>query len=139
MNKDYMELCFPALSENESFGRAVVAAFAARKNPTVDMLSDIKTAVSEAITNAIVHGYGGQDGVIRLKAWLDGDTLHISVSDDGVGIADVGKAMEPFFTTCPEGERSGIGFTMMQSFMDGVSVQSAPGQGTSVLMWKDIN
>jgi stage II sporulation protein AB (anti-sigma F factor) len=153
--KNEMELIFDAVSENESFARVAVAAFAAKSDPTVEELSDIKTAVSEAVTNAIIHGYenvwgytdkkeaaGGAAGInpgkVRLHCVLDEDVLHIEVQDRGKGIADLKQAMEPLFTTKPELERSGMGFTFMEAFMDELEVESRPGEGTTVRMQKRI-
>lgn len=133
-----IELRFSAISENEAFARQVVACFALRLNPSVAEISDIKTAVSEAVTNAIVHGYPDSEGQIVLKAEIKGNVLHINVSDDGVGIENLEEALEPFFTTKPEDERSGMGFTIMKSFMDNVNVVSNKGLGTSVYMTKLI-
>lgn len=133
-----IELRFSAISENEAFARQVVACFALRLNPSVAEISDIKTAVSEAVTNAIVHGYPDSEGQIVLKAEINGNVLHINVSDDGVGIENLEEALEPFFTTKPEDERSGMGFTIMKSFMDNVNVVSNKGLGTSVYMTKLI-
>ncbi len=135
MNEMYLK--FPSLSENEVFARNAVAAFVLPLNPTLTELSDVKTAVSEAVTNAIVHGYGGAaEGWIELKCRTDGDLLEIEVADRGRGIEDVARALTPFFTTLPGEERSGMGFTIMQTFMSGFSVSSAPGEGTRVKMSK---
>ena len=134
-----MELTFPSLPENESFARVVVAAFAVQLSPTVSEIADIKTAVSEAVTNAIVHGYAGTVGTVTLRASVVGcATLSIEVQDEGRGIEDVARAMEPFYTTCPEQERSGMGFAVMQTFMDDLEVESRPGEGTLVRMRKRI-
>ena len=134
-----MELTFPSLPENESFARVVVAAFAVQLSPTVSEIADIKTAVSEAVTNAIVHGYAGTVGTVTLRASVVGRaTLSIEVQDEGRGIEDVTRAMEPFYTTCPEQERSGMGFAVMQTFMDDLEVESRPGEGTLVRMRKRI-
>lgn len=133
-----METQFLSLPENEAFARVVIAAFAAQLSPTVSELADIKTAVSEAVTNAIVHGYEGRRGIVTLRAHIDGTLLTIDVTDKGKGIADIQRAMEPFFTTHPEQERSGMGFAVMQTFMDDLSVTSSPGHGTSVRMKKRI-
>ena len=131
---------FPALSENEPFARSVVAAYCMRFDPTLDELSDVKTAVSEAVTNCIVHAYAGTErGDVRLECAAEGDTLHITISDSGKGIADVARAVEPFFTTLEEEERSGMGFTIMQTFMTSFRLQSAPGQGTTVYMSKKFS
>ena len=119
-----MTMRFLSRSENEVFARNAVAAFALPLNPTLDELSDVKTAVSEAVTNCIVHGYRGKTGWITLSCRTEGNRLHIEISDDGAGIEDVRKALEPFFTTLGSEERSGMGFTIMQSFMDEFSVDS---------------
>ena len=128
-----MELVMESRSENEEFARVVAAVFASRLDPTLEELDDIKTAVSEAVTNAVIHGYRGGKGKITLAA-----TAWEKVRDEGVGIADVEQAMEPMFTTCPEDGRSGMGFSFMEAFMDQVEVVSAPGKGTSVTMKKKI-
>ena len=138
--KNEMETTFLSVAENESFARVVIAAFAVQLSPTVSEIADIKTAVSEAVTNAIVHGYEGSSGMVTLRAAIDDrSTLIVEVKDSGRGIADVPKAMEPFFTTHPEQERSGMGFAVMQTFMDDVDVESAPGKGTIVRMSKRIH
>ncbi|MDR3217292.1 MAG: anti-sigma F factor [Clostridiaceae bacterium] len=140
--KNYLKLTFPALSENESFARNAVAAFAVRANPTVEETEDLKTAVSEAVTNAVVHAYPQKDfdapPEIHIEADLCGNALTVTVRDEGVGIADVEAALQPFFTTKEDDERSGMGFTLMQSFTDGLTVTSAPGAGTAVRMIKFI-
>ena len=134
-----MRLEFMSLPENEGFARVAVSAFAVQLNPTLDVLADIKTAVSEAVTNAIVHGYEAEAGLVEITAALRSDgILQLSVSDTGKGIADISQAMQPFFTTQPEKERSGMGFAVMQTFMDSVDVDSAPGQGTTVRMTKRL-
>ena len=128
-----MKLEFLSVPENEGFARVAVSAFAVQLDPTLDVLADIKTAVSEAVTNAIVHGYGEKLGVVEITAALrTDDVLEIAVADKGKGIADVAQAMQPFFTTQPEKERSGMGFSVMQTFMDKVDVASVPGEGTTV-------
>ena len=138
--RNEMETTFLSVAENESFARVVIAAFAVQLSPTVSEIADIKTAVSEAVTNAIVHGYEGSSGMVTLRAAIDDrSTLTVEVKDSGRGIADVPKAMEPFFTTHPEQERSGMGFAVMQTFMDDVDVESAPGKGTIVRMSKRIH
>lgn len=134
MNK--MQLKFLAISKNEVFARNVVAAFALPLNPTLSELSDIKTAVSEAVTNCIVHAYDGNGGWITLDCETDADALHIVVSDSGKGIEDVDRALSPFFTTLPGEERSGMGFTIMQTFMSDFSLTSKVGEGTTVRMSK---
>lgn len=133
-----MEVNFLSVPENEAFARVVIAAFAVQLSPTVAEIADVKTAVSEAVTNAIVHGYEGTRGTVTMRAIIDGATLSIEILDRGRGIPNVEQAMEPFFTTHPEQERSGMGFAVMQTFMDEVDVQSTPGSGTSVRMRKRI-
>lgn len=136
---NHMRLEFDALPENERFARIAVSAFTVPFNPTMDVLSDIRTAVSEAVTNAIVHAYRETAGDIVLDATLREDgTLLLTVADHGCGIENIEQAMQPFFTTQPEQERSGMGFAVMQSFMDSVQVESTPGQGTRVSMEKRI-
>ena len=125
-------------SENESFARVVAAAFASALNPTAPELAEIKTAVSEAVTNAIIHGYENSVGMVRLEGKIDGRTVEFTVSDEGWGIADVEKAREPLFTGKPDAERSGMGFSIMESFMDRVEVKSRLGEGTQVKMSKTI-
>lgn len=131
-----MQVIFDAQSVNEGFARVTVAAFAAQLNPTVDELEDIKTAVSEAVTNAIIHGYEEQEGKVSMTCLLTDEIIHITVRDEGRGIEDIEKAKEPFFTTKPELERSGMGFSFMEAFMDEVEVESEPEKGTSVTMRK---
>ncbi len=133
-----MELKFLSRSENEIFARNAVAAFVLPLNPSLAELSDVKTAVSEAVTNAIVHGYGGKEGWITLRCKTDGNSLHIEISDSGKGIDDVEKAQQPFYTTASEEERSGMGFTIMQTFMTSFSLKSEKGKGTKVMMQKDF-
>lgn len=133
-----MELTFLSTPQNESFARVVIAAFAVQLSPTVSDIADIKTAVSEAVTNAIVHGYEGTQGMVTMKAAIDDRTLTVEISDKGRGIRNIQQAMEPFFTTHPEQERSGMGFAVMQTFMDSLHVDSEPGQGTTVRMRKRI-
>ena len=137
--KNKMILTFLSISENESFARCVVACFALKLNPSVSQISDIKTAVSEAVTNAIVHGYNKETGEIELECEIDENAIHINIIDFGVGIKDVNKALEPFYTTREDEERSGMGFTIMKSFMDDVSVFSEVGKGTKISMTKVIN
>ncbi len=136
MNK--MQLKILSRSENETFARNAVAAFVLPLNPTLSELSDIKTAVSEAVTNCIVHAYPGREDWITLECETEGNTLHITVSDSGKGIADITQALTPFYTSLPGEERSGMGFTIMQTFMTGFSVESAPGVGTTVKMSKTL-
>jgi stage II sporulation protein AB (anti-sigma F factor) len=133
------QVSFPSRSANESFSRAVVACFAAQMDPTLNELEDIKTAVSEAVTNAIVHAYPDSLGTVTLKGRiLAGNTLEIVVKDCGRGIPDIEKARQPMFTTGGE-ERSGMGFTIMESFMDQLTVKSVPGKGTTVTMRRKIS
>ncbi len=133
-----MEVRFLSVPENEAFARVVIAAFAVQLSPTVSQIADVKTAVSEAVTNAIVHGYEGTRGMVMMRAAIDGTMLTVEIADQGRGIANIEKAMEPFYTTHPEQERSGMGFAVMQTFMDEVDVQSTPGSGTSVRLRKRI-
>ena len=135
---NYIHLEFPSRSANEGFARAAAAAFAAQLDPTLDELGDIKTAVSEAVTNAIVHAYPDQLGKVSMKLRiLEGNVLEIAVRDWGRGIPDIVQARQPLFTTGGE-ERSGMGFTIMESFMDALRVTSKPGQGTKVVMRRRI-
>lgn len=127
-----------SLSKNEEFARVVAAVFLSRLNPTLEEIDDVKTAVSEAVTNAEIHGYRGENGRIWLECRIEESYLTVIVSDLGVGIADVKRAMEPLFTTDPDGERSGMGFSFMAAFMDEVRVESEPGKGTTVTMKKKI-
>jgi stage II sporulation protein AB (anti-sigma F factor) len=126
-------------SQNEAFARVAAAQFVAPLDPLISDLTDIKTAVSEAVTNAIIHGYENRDGVVRLNFSIKGSEVTVTVSDDGVGIADVAQAMTPLYTSKPEMERSGMGFTVMETFMDNVKVVSEPGKGTSVEMKKNVS
>ena len=127
---------FDAISENEAFARIAAAAFITPLNPTLEEIADVKTAVSEAVTNAIIHGYEGKTGKVWLYCCLAERRLHIEVQDKGKGIEDVEKAMEPLFTTKPELDRSGMGFSFMEAFMDSLQVSSRPGSGTTVIMEK---
>ncbi len=133
-----MQLKFLSRSENEEFARNAVAAFALPLNPTVSDLSDVKTAVSEAVTNSIVHGYRQSEGWITVDCMIEGSVLHIQISDEGRGIADVKRAVQPFYTTLSGEERSGMGFTIMQAFMSEFSLASSEGVGTTVTMKKDF-
>ncbi|MDY5219158.1 MAG: anti-sigma F factor [Eubacteriales bacterium] len=139
-NKNEMRLDFPAIPENESFARMVISAFMVPLNPTIEEMADVKTAVSEAVTNAIVHGYAHSQGTVRLQArYREDGLIVVDVSDRGCGIADIARAREPFYTTLDGEERSGMGFTVMESFMDKVEVQSAVGHGTTVRLAKQLN
>ena len=138
MNGNYIKLEFPARSANEALARSAVAAFAAQLDPTLDELGDVKTAVSEAVTNAIVHAYPNILGTVWLKARIiDEEVLEITVKDRGKGIEDIPQALEPLFTTGGE-DRSGMGFTIMDNFMDKLRVKSQPGKGTTVTMTRRI-
>ena len=128
-----------SLSRNEEFARVVVSVFMARMNPTLEELDDVKTAVSEAVTNAVIHGYQGNGGIIYLEVEILKQELTVTVRDTGIGIPNIVQAMEPMFTTDPEGERSGMGFSFMEAFMDEVRVESEPDKGTVVTMKKKIN
>lgn len=131
-----MRLEFLSKSSNEAFARIVAAAFVSQLDPTIEELADIKTAVSEAVTNAIIHGYDGRPGNVRMNCRLYADSVEIAVIDEGRGIEDVALARQPLYTSRPEMERSGMGFTVMESFMDRVDVVSSPGKGTTVTMLK---
>ena len=138
MHKNEVELVFDSRSVNEGFARVAVAAFLTQLNPTLEEVADVKTAVSEAITNAIIHGYEKEVEKIWIRCKLLEQTLYIEVEDKGRGIEDVSKAMEPLFTTKPEMERSGMGFSFMEAFMDEIQVESEEGKGTIVKMQKTI-
>ena len=138
--ENYMKLEIAALGQNEGFARNAVAAFALCLNPSLGELSDIKTVVSEAVTNSIVHAYGGDNA--RERIWIEcrvsEGVLHINITDSGCGIEDVEMAVQPFFTTLQNEERTGMGFTVMQTFMDGFSLTSDKGKGTTVSMFRAI-
>lgn len=137
--QNHMELTFTACPQNEAFARVAVAAFAVQLNPTLPEMADIKTAVSEAVTNAIVHGYREREGMVTLSAeYGDRRLLTVRVKDEGCGMEDVEKAMQPFYSTGDGNERSGMGFCVMQTFMDAVEVDSQIGKGTTVTMRKYI-
>lgn len=133
-----IEIKFLDKSENESFARSVIAAFVAPLDPTLEELADIKTAVSEAVTNSIVHGYCKSHGYVYMDCEAQDSTVTVVVKDNGRGIADIAKAREPLFTTNTDGERSGMGFTVMETFMDSVDVESIVDVGTKVTMVKQI-
>lgn len=133
-----MLLEFESRSQNESFARTVVAAFAAQLDPTIEELADIKTAVSEAVTNSIIHGYVDCVGIIKMRCKIHGSEITVEISDRGVGITNISKAMEPLYTTRPELERSGMGFSFMEAFMDDLKVESKVGEGTSIIMKKRV-
>lgn len=136
--RDKMKLEFPAKSSCESFARVAVAAFVARTDPTLAEINEIKTAVSEGVTNSIIHGYENEDGVIYIECEISGNEIKIVIADNGKGITDIEQAMMPLYTTNPDGERSGMGFTVMETFMDKVEVKSLPGIGTRIIMTKTL-
>ena len=138
LSENKFKLSFPSKSINESFARMAVSSFCMQFDPTIDLIYDIKTAVSEAVTNCVVHAYPDQIGTIYITADIKENALIISVKDKGVGISDVKKAMEPLYTTDTTGERSGMGFSFMEAFLDEVTVESEPGKGTAVTMKKHI-
>ncbi|HAU88164.1 MAG TPA: anti-sigma F factor [Lachnospiraceae bacterium] len=133
-----MKIVFDSKSQNESFARVAVAVFVAQLDPNMEELSDIKTAVSEAVTNSIIHGYDGKQGKITLSCKIEERKITIVVEDNGCGMEDIEKAMEPLYTTKPELERSGMGFAFMEAFMDDLSVVSEVGKGTKVTMIRTI-
>lgn len=137
-NTNEMELSFDSLSANEGFVRVAVAAFLTQLNPTVEEVADVKTAVSEAVTNAIIHGYENEIHKVSVRCRIAEQTFYVEIEDKGRGIEDVSKAMEPLFTTKPELERSGMGFSFMEAFMDSVDVFSEAGKGTVVKMQRTI-
>lgn len=134
-----MKLEFLSKSCNEAFARITVASFAAQLDPSVEEISDIKTAVSEAVTNCIIHGYENKTGIIKIECTLFTNSIEIEIVDNGKGIENIEKAKEPLFTTKPELERSGMGFTIMENFMDDLKIESVVGVGTKVTMKKIIN
>ena len=136
--REFMRMEIESRSENEEFARVVVAVFASRLNPTLEEIDDIKTAVSQAVTNAVIHGYGNEDGVIYIETAAEGQELCVTIRDTGRGIEDVRRAMGPMYTSDKSGERSGMGFSFMEAFMDAVEVESEPGRGTTVRMKKKI-
>lgn len=138
MDRNEMKVIFGSSSENESFARIVIAAFVSRLDPTLEELADIKTAVSEAVTNSIIHGYPDDSGEIEMRSWIRDSEVFVEIVDFGVGIKDVEKAMEPMYTTRPELDRSGMGFAFMEAFMDTLEVESSTGKGTRVKMTKHI-
>lgn len=137
-NTNEMELIFDSLSANEGFARVAVASFMTQLNPTVEEVADVKTAISEAVTNAVIHGYENEVHKIFIRCSMKEQTIFIEVEDHGKGIENVKQAMEPLFTTKPEMERSGMGFSFMEAFMDEICVESVPDEGTVVKMKKTI-
>lgn len=138
MYKNSMKVEFPNQSDNERFARSVAAAFVLELDPTIDELSEIKTAISEAVTNAIIHGYDNSQGIVTVEGTIFDDTVEFVISDNGVGIPDIRRAREPLFTGKPEMERSGMGFTIMETFMDSIDVESEVGKGTRITMAKKL-
>ncbi|SKC91455.1 stage II sporulation protein AB (anti-sigma F factor) [Maledivibacter halophilus] len=136
--QNYMKIEFLSKSQNESFARVVVASFVAQLDPTIEELADIKTAVSEAVTNAIIHGYDSSTEKVVIECKIKGNTIEIVVEDFGNGIDDIELARQPLYTSKPELERSGMGFTVMETFMDEVSIESQKGKGTKINMIKTI-
>ncbi|MCL6586121.1 MAG: anti-sigma F factor [Anoxybacillus sp.] len=137
--RNEMHLQFSALSQNESFARVTVAAFVAQLDPTMDELTEIKTVVSEAVTNAIIHGYNNDpNGIVYISVVIEDGVVQMTIKDEGIGIADVEEARQPLFTTKPELERSGMGFTIMENFMDEVTIHSEVNKGTTVQLTKYI-
>lgn len=136
--KNFFDMTMSSDGRNEAFARSAVAAFSVICSPTVEEINDLKTAVSEAVTNAIVHAYPDEIGLIKLRCEADDETraITVTVEDFGKGIENLDEALEPFFTTCPDEERSGMGFTIIQTFTDGMSVTSKVGEGTTVTMKK---
>lgn len=135
---NHMQVSFDAKSVNEGLARMIVTAFMTEMNPTLEEIADVKTAVSEAVTNAIIHGYEDEDRLVELKCERSGQQLMVTVEDHGAGIANVQEAMQPFYTSKPQLERSGMGFSFMEAFMDKIEVCSDLGKGTKVVMWKYI-
>ncbi len=135
---NYMEITIKSLPSNEALSRVAVASFASQADPTLEEIADIKTAVSEAVTNSIVHGYNGGDGEIKISCRMHGKILMVEIEDYGCGIEDIEQARQPLFTTNTDGERTGMGFTVMELFMDKIEVFSTPGKGTKVLMIKRL-
>ena len=138
INDNEMKLEFLSKSNNEAFARITVAAFVASLDPTIDEIADIKTAVSEAVTNSIIHGYDDEEGTVKIEAKIFKNTVEIEISDTGKGIENIKQAMKPLYTSKPNMERSGMGFTIMESFMDDLKVESSLGFGTKVTMRKKI-
>ena len=134
-----MKLEILSKSQNEAFARVVVGAFASQLDPTIEEIADVKTAVSEAVTNCIIHGYENSQGLITIKANIKDNTLEVEIIDHGKGIENIEEAREPLYTSKPELERSGMGFTVMETFMDSLKVNSKIGEGTTVIMTKKFN
>jgi stage II sporulation protein AB (anti-sigma F factor) len=139
MGHNRVKIEFSSKSQNEGFARVAVAAFASQLDPTIEEISDVKTAVSEAVTNAIIHGYDSEEEMIIIEAIIDGNELTVIVQDSGKGIDNLELAMQPLYTSRPDLERSGMGFTVMETFMDSLEVKSDKGRGTSIIMKKIFN
>ena len=137
-NTNEMILVFDSVPANEGLARVTAASFCSQLNPTLEEVADLKTAVSEAVTNCIIHGYEGKINKIEMKLQYHGNELYVHITDYGIGITDIEKAMEPMYTSKPDHERSGMGFTFMEAFMDEIRVESQPGKGTTVHMKKTI-
>lgn len=138
--KNEMEIKFSSISANESFARVTIAAFVSQLDPTLDELTEIKTVVSEAVTNAIIHGYDHNESeIIYMSCSIDDEKVELTIRDTGIGIVDIDQATEPLYTSKPELERSGMGFTIMENFMDKVEIESTSGQGTTVKLIKHFN
>ncbi|WP_226666952.1 anti-sigma F factor [Metabacillus litoralis] len=138
--RNEMNLQFSALSQNESFARVTVASFIAQLDPTMDELTEIKTVVSEAVTNAIIHGYENDpNGIVYISVTLEDEVIHMTIRDEGIGIFDIEEARQPLYTTKPELERSGMGFTIMENFMDEITVDSTATSGTTVKLIKHLS
>ncbi|MBV4418299.1 anti-sigma F factor [Clostridium tyrobutyricum] len=136
MYDNSMKIEFVSKSQNESFARVSVAAFVSQLDPTIDELTDVKTAVSEAVTNSIIHGYENGKGIVKIEAYIKEKELTLIIQDEGAGIEDINLAMQPLYTSRPDLERSGMGFTVMDTFMDSLEIQSEKNKGTRVLMKK---
>lgn len=136
MFRNYMEIEFSSKPQNESFARVAVASFISQLDPTIEEITDVKTAVSEAVTNAIIHGYDNKDGIVKIETIIEGSEVTVIVSDSGTGIENIELAMQPLYTSRPDLERSGMGFTVMETFMDSLKVESEKGKGTKVIMKK---
>ena len=139
MYENRVKIEFQSKSQNESFARVAVAAFVSQLDPTIEEITDVKTAVSEAVTNAIIHCYDNKDGIVTIEASIKDNEVTISVSDIGKGIEDIEQAMQPLYTSRPDLERSGMGFTVMETFMDSLEVYSEKSSGTKVVMKKVFN
>jgi stage II sporulation protein AB (anti-sigma F factor) len=140
MSDNKMSIEFVSKSQNEGFARVAVAAFVAQLDPTIDEINDVKTAVSEAVTNSIIHGYENrEDGIVRIEAKIDENEVTIIIIDKGIGIDNIHQAMEPLYTSRPDLERSGMGFTVMETFMDNLEVESEKGIGTKVVIKKKFS